>query len=86
MADVKEASRGLEFTNPKMHAGWRRGTPVFVVFSLNDAKALFEEFNQVIAICVAPPHAVMAKSYEQCVHFFSSEGPRAFVEASVYGI
>jgi hypothetical protein len=84
MADVEKASRKVEFTNPTMHAGWYGtrpgfpGIPVFVVFTLEDAKKLFEEDHKqgkVIALCVAPPLAVYARSAEQAVHFFSDVIP-----------
>ena len=89
MGEVTEASRSIEFSNPKQHVGWQKGRPVFVVFSLDMARDLFEEdyaSGRVTAICVAPPHSIIAQTLEQCVSFFSGGSARAFVEASIFAV
>lgn len=80
----KSSKRVLEFSNPKQHVGWRNTKPVFVVFSMEMAKTLFEEFEQVVAICVAPPHSVVVDSYEQAVHFFADDKAARFTSDCVF--
>jgi hypothetical protein len=63
----------LEFTSPSVHAGWRGGQPVYVVFSLTMARSLFDNFERPVAICVAPPLSAVAETYEHAVAFFSDD-------------
>jgi hypothetical protein len=86
MAEVKEASRALEFTNPKMHVGWKGAKPVFTVYSLPMAEGLFKGAGSpgVIAICVAPPYSMIAENFEQAVHFFSDDNVSAFVNSAIF--
>jgi hypothetical protein len=56
------------------------------VFNIDRAKDVFELKKRGIAICVAPPFSAVAKELEQCISFFSSGGPRQFVEASIFAI
>jgi hypothetical protein len=81
-------SRPFEFTNPKMHAGWQGGRPVFVVFNLASAKILFEEFEQPcpIAICVDVPHAALAENFEQAVHFFSADHVASTLADAIFAV
>ena len=85
---IKEASRALEFTNPKMHAGWQGEKPVFVVFSLETARQAFEEYPKwgAVVICVAAPYAVRAENSEQAVHFFSDDKVAAIVAEAIFTI
>jgi hypothetical protein len=56
-----------------VHIGWLGGKPTYAVFSLSMAKLLFEEFQQPVAICVAPPVSAFADTYEQAIAFFSDD-------------
>ena len=84
---VKEASRQMEFTNPRMHAGWQGGHPVFVVFSLESAKSVFDEFDPgVIVLCIAVPYAARAETYEQAIHFYRDDKVAAIVDRHIFAI
>ena len=82
----KATIRAMEITNPKIHVGWQRGSPVFVAFSLETARVIFDEHEIPIVICVAVPRAVRAETYEQAVSFFSDDHVAATVADAIFGI
>jgi hypothetical protein len=80
------ASRSIEFSNPNLHAGWRGGQPVYVVFSLTMAKSLFDNFERPVAICVAPPLSAVAETYEHAIAFFSDDEVISSVGKAVFDL
>lgn len=66
-------NKAFEFTNAVVHVGWLKSKPVYIAFSLEMAKTVFEEFRGPLVICVVPPHAVTADCLEKAVHFFEDD-------------
>jgi len=63
----------FEFTNPVVHVGWLDGSPAYIAFSTEMAQTAFEEFSRAVVICVVPPYAGVAKTYEEAINFFCGE-------------